>query len=255
MKTQVVDPFGLEVTLAGNALSSVSVEDARVWVAKHQVVVLRDVKPPNNDEILSFGRGLGEILEWQFGAINELRTDPNAKNYLYTHREVPFHWDGAFVGRIPHFIFFHCADAGPEDSGGATLFCDTIGLVSQLDEAVLERWRKVSITYQTEKIAHYGGQFTASLIDEHPVSKQAVLRFAEPVEDLNPVRLSVEGIPKDEQPQFLAQMAILLRDPSVCYAHAWRQNDIVLADNFALLHGRREFALTATRHLRRLNVM
>ena len=91
MKTQVVDPFGLELTLAGNALSSVSIEDVRAWVAEHHVVVLRDVEPPNDDEILSFGRGLGEILEWQFGAINELRTDPNAKNYLYTHREVPFH--------------------------------------------------------------------------------------------------------------------------------------------------------------------
>ena len=81
------------------------------------------------------------------------------------------------------------------------------------------------------------------------------MRFAEPVEDLNPVRLTIEGIAAEEQPAFLARMHDLLRDPAVHYAHEWREGDVVLAYNHALLHGRRAFTQPAARHLRRVNIL
>jgi alpha-ketoglutarate-dependent taurine dioxygenase len=257
MNTQTVTPFGLVVTsdTPGTPLAEVPVADLRAWVAAQRVAVLRGFAAPSDDEMLDFCRRLGEVLEWEFGAVNELQVRPDARNYLYTTGAVPFHWDGAFVGRVPHYVFFHCRVAPPPGSGGETTFCDTVALLRSVPAEERRRWEGVRVTYSTEKVVHYGGTFTAPLIGRHPVSGEAVLRYAEPVEDLNPVRLAVEGLPAAEVPAFLGRMHAWLNDPAFRYAHAWREGDVVLADNHALLHGRRAFTQPAARHLRRVNVL
>jgi alpha-ketoglutarate-dependent taurine dioxygenase len=192
-------------------------------------------------DVLDFARALGEILEWEFGAVNELTPHDDPRNYLYTSNEVPFHWDGAFA-RVPRYIVFHCLEPG---RGGETLFCDTPRLIAAAHPDEISRWQKISITYSTEKLAHYGGRFTSPLIARHPQSGETILRYAEPVDDLNPVHLEVHGA-LDR-----AGLARRLRDFS--YAHTWRAGDLVVADNHALLHGRRAFQ--GARHLRRVNVL
>jgi alpha-ketoglutarate-dependent taurine dioxygenase len=120
---------------------------------------------------------------------------------------------------------------------------------------VRETWARIAITYSTEKVVHYGGTFTSPLLARHPLSGEPVLRFAEPVDDLNPVRLEIEGIAAEARADFLFDMRRRLRDPEVCYAHAWRDGDILIADNHTLLHGRRAFEESAPRHIRRVNVL
>jgi alpha-ketoglutarate-dependent taurine dioxygenase len=257
MLKHVLTPFGIEVTAAtpGTPLADLSVTRLRQLLDEHRLAVLRGFAAPDDGEMLAFCRRLGDILEWEFGAVNELAPRADARNYLYSNRDVPFHWDGAFADRVPHYIFFHCRAAPPSDSGGETTFCDAVRLLEHLSAQERAAWQRVRITYSTEKIVHYGGTFTAPLIDRHPLSGQPVLRFAEPVEDLNPVRLSIDGVPPADRPAFLVRLHELLNDPALCYAHAWRDNDIVLADNQALLHGRRAFRASAPRHLRRVNVL
>lgn len=257
LNTRRLDPFGLEITAAapGLTLNSVSIPQLRSWVAEHRVTIFRGLESPSDESMLDFCRQLGSILEWEFGAVNELQVRDSARNYLYTSREVPFHWDGAFLGRIPHYIFFHCQIAPPVGSGGETTFCDTVQLLERIAPEERRRWEEVRITYQTDKVVHYGGSFESPMLASHPVTGETVLRFAEPVHDLNPVRLTIDGVPAEEQPAFLARIHEQLNDPAVCYAHAWRQGDIVLADNHALLHGRRAFSLPAARHLRRVNIL
>jgi alpha-ketoglutarate-dependent taurine dioxygenase len=257
MTVRPLSPFGVEITVPvpGSGLGSVDVPELRSRVAARRLAVLRGFAAPSDEEMLAFCRQLGEVLEWEFGSVNELQARPDASNYLYTNREVPFHWDGAFAGRVPHYIFFHCRAAPPAGSGGETTFCDTVRLLQRATPEQRERWRRVRITYSTEKVVHYGGTFTAALVARHPVSGAPVLRFAEPVEDLNPVRLETHGLPPEEQPAFLAEMHRLLNDPELCYAHDWRDGDVVLADNHALLHGRRAFRASAPRHLRRVNIL
>jgi alpha-ketoglutarate-dependent taurine dioxygenase len=253
----VLDPFGLSVSASGrgSSLEAIGTNELQTWVDEHRVVVLRRFAPPAGDALPAFARRLGEILEWEFGAINELRTHADARNYLYTERAVPFHWDGAFVGRIPHTILFHCEDAPPPGGGGETLFCDTVRLLERASPEQRAAWEGVTITYSTEKVVHYGGSFTSPLLAKHPTTGQEVLRFAEPVEDLNPVRLEIQGVPPEEQPRFLEEMSALLRDPDLCLSHAWQAGDVVLADNFALLHGRNAFRDPGRRHIRRVNVL
>jgi alpha-ketoglutarate-dependent taurine dioxygenase len=252
--TAPLPPFGIEATAPpGTPLADLPAARLKELVAEHRLVVLRGfVVPPDDAGMLAFCRTLGELLEWEFGTVNELKPRDDARNYLYTEREVPFHWDGAFVGRVPHYIFFHCVEAPPAGSGGETTFCDTVRLLGRADAAERQRWAQATATYSTEKVVHYGGTFTSPLVARHPVSGEEVLRFAEPVSDLNPVTVTVHGLDGEA---FFADVRGRLRDPALCYAHAWRVNDVLVADNHALLHGRRALARSAPRHLRRVNVL
>jgi alpha-ketoglutarate-dependent taurine dioxygenase len=252
-----LEPFGLVVEAQQQDvdLRTVPIKVLQRWVDDHRIVILRRFTPLVGDELPEFCLGLGEILEWEFGSVNNLRVQADAQNYLYTNREVPFHWDGAFVGRIPHYIFFHCDVAPAPGDGGATLFCDSIRLLERAPVEQREMWEQTAITYTTEKIVHYGGRFTSPMIERHPVSGEKVLRFAEPVVDLNPVYLEIEGLPEEAQESFLEDMHLRLNDEDVCYAHEWKGGDVVIADNYVLLHGRRAFAEGAARQIRRVNIL
>lgn len=255
--SQELSPFGLLISAAAPEadLRTLPVGLLRDLIGQHLVLVLRGFAPLGDDALPGYCRRFGEILEWEFGAVNELRVKEDAKNYLYTNRAVPFHWDGAFVGRVPSYIFFYCQQATRPESGGETLFCNTYRLIELAGHAQLERWQQISITYSTEKVVHYGGSFRSPLLTKHPHNGRTVLRYAEPVEDLNPVHLAIEGVATEEQPRFLADMHARLNDARCCYAHEWVSGDVVFADNHALLHGRRAFAHSARRHLRRINIL
>nr|AAZ39276.1 oxygenase [uncultured organism] len=254
---QLLPTFGMLVHAreAGTPLSSLPADTLRAWAEAESLVILRGFAPPEGDALPSYCRGLGDLLEWDFGAINNLQAQSEAKNYLFTNRAVPFHWDGAFVGRIPHWIFFHCASAPEENTGGETLFCHTPLLLEAVSAAGRAQWENISIRYSTEKLAHYGGSFTSPLLAAHPIHGQTILRYAEPVNDLNPVHLEIQGLPEESHTAFLEGMHTRLYDPAVCYAHAWQTGDIVIADNFTLLHGRRAFLRPESRHLRRVNIL
>ena len=250
------EPFGLTVSSEGGALAlaDIPVETLRGWVLQARLVVLRGFVPPTGEALPEFGKTLGPIQEWEFGAVNNLEARPDAKNYLYTNREVPFHWDGAFAGRIPGVIIFHCEQAPDSASGGETLFCDTVALLRDAETIRKAQWQGIEITYSTDKLAHYGGSFTSPFLGLHPQTGETVIRFAEPVHDLNPVHLEIRGIPPHEHEAFLLDMHDRLRAPHLCAAHVWEEDDIVLADNHALLHGRNAFKAASARHLRRVNV-
>jgi alpha-ketoglutarate-dependent taurine dioxygenase len=254
---ETLEPFGVVVRSAfeGERVERVPARLFGEWVARHGVVVARGFAPLADDALPEFGRRFGEVLEWDFGEVNELRVRSETKNYLYTNHEVPFHWDGAFVGRVPRYIVFQCETAPPPGTGGETLFCDTRHMLARAAPHMRESWERVRITYSTEKVVHYGGTFTSPLLATHPLSGELVLRYAEPVDDLNPVRLDIEGIVDESREAFLLDMRRRLREPEVCYAHAWRDGDILVADNHALLHGRRAFKESAPRHIRRVNVL
>src|SRR5215471_1083926 len=140
-------PFGMTVTSADGVadLRSLGTDYLKRLVEDNRVVILRGFTPLTGDDFPDFCRSLGQLQEWDFGVVNKLQVDPQAENYLYTNREVPFHWDGAFAGKIPHYIIFHC-DAAPADGSGQTLFTDTLRLLAAVSAGTLERWRQIDIT-------------------------------------------------------------------------------------------------------------
>jgi len=252
-----LSPFGLIVRsdVAEADMSVVDPSYLKGLIEKHRVVVMRDFAPLSGINFPEFSRQFGEILEWEFGAVNDLRVHENARNYLYTNHAVPFHWDGAFLNRAPHYIVFHCDVAPQPGTGGETLFCDTTRVLSEALAEQQQVWDRIKITYTTEKVVHYGGTFSSPMIATHPINGERILRYAEPVEDLNPVRLAIHGLPDEVQSDFIKEMNERLNDKCCCYAHQWIDGDVVIADNYTLLHGRRAFETSAVRHIRRVNVL
>jgi L-tyrosine isonitrile desaturase/decarboxylase len=252
-----LEPFGLMVhaTDPGLNVSAITTAYLKDQIENHRVVVMRGFAPLPGDAFPAFCKEFGSILEWDFGAVNDLRVKEDARNYLYTNHEVPFHWDGAFVSRAPHYIIFHCDIAPLAGSGGETLFCDTTRLLANASAEARELWERIVITYTTEKIVHYGGTFTSPIMAQHPFNARPVVRYAEPVGDINPVRLVIEGLDGMDQREFVDDMRLRLNDPRCCYSHRWVTGDLVIADNYTLLHGRRAFTAGVQRHIRRVNVI
>ncbi|MEQ1506668.1 MAG: TauD/TfdA family dioxygenase, partial [Myxococcota bacterium] len=249
-------PFGVVVTFPdGTAFADVDAGWLAARTEEARVVVLRGIAPPDRLAFCLGARRLGPLLAWPFGAVNELRVVDDTPNYLYTDRAVPLHWDGAFVGTPPRFLVFRCLAAPPPGAGGETLFVDTTRVWDRATPETRRRWRFWRFRYATEARAHYGGAFTAPLVDHHPRTGQVVLRYAEPVDDKNPVRVDPIGLTPSEAADATGELERALHDPAVSLALAWREGDLVVADNLVLLHGRRPFVGSRTRHLWRVNVL
>lgn len=256
-RLEQLSPFGsiVRADVPETDLSVLSVSFVKELIDEHRVVTFRGFAPLEGNSFPEFCKKFGELLEWDFGSVNDLVVHEQPRNYLYTNRAVPFHWDGAFVNQAPHYIIFHCDLAPADGCGGETLFCDTTRLLDHAASEQRELWKQIVITYSTEKIVHYGGTFTSPLITQHPLKQIPVVRYAEPVLDLNPVSLEIEGVAQKDQPEFIRDMNRRLRETHSCYSHQWIAGDVVIADNYTLLHGRQAFSPGCLRHIRRVNVL
>jgi alpha-ketoglutarate-dependent taurine dioxygenase len=245
MKLTALKPFGLLLETS----AAPSRAQLLALLKEHKLLVVRGAPAMSRQKLLEIA---GEdLIQWSFGPVMEMKADPETENYLFSREPVPFHWDGAFHEE-PAALLFNCIEAPLAGSGGATLFSNTELLLKKLSRSRIARYRQVRLTYTTEKKAHYGGTFSTPLLSAHPLTGASILRYAEPVESkLNPVKLAVEGA----DPGALAQeMRELLYSQNFCYAHEWQDNDLLLADNFSLVHGRRAFSQSSPRHLRRIQL-
>ncbi|WP_162788542.1 TauD/TfdA dioxygenase family protein [Amycolatopsis albispora] len=238
-------------------IQDIPVEMVRRWTEESRVLVLRGFDLLDPLEFADYCRQWGEVLKWDDQEVIDLVIQENPKNYLFGSGDVPFHWDGAFVEANPRYFMFQCLDATP-GVGGETVFSDTTQVYRDVNEELRERWSRISMTYSTEKVVHYGGEITERLVSQHPATGLPVLRFAEPLAPekyKNPVHVKVNGVDESEADELLTTLAELVHRPEYCYDHDWRAGDIVLADNFSLIHGRNAFTGPTKRHLQRVEVI
>ncbi|MBT4792709.1 MAG: TauD/TfdA family dioxygenase, partial [Halobacteriovoraceae bacterium] len=172
-----------------------------------------------------------------------------SKNYLFTKEKVPFHWDGAFH-EVPSILAFHCLE---ETTGGRTLFADTTKVIMNLKESEIALLEEHSIEYETEKLAHYGGHISQKVIAKHPFTLKKILRLGEEVyTEFNPVKRIIKS---ENLKNIVLKLEVDLYKPSYCYAHEWKKGDLLLVDNYSLLHGREPFTnFEKKRHIRRIQI-
>jgi alpha-ketoglutarate-dependent taurine dioxygenase/4-hydroxybenzoate polyprenyltransferase len=248
-------PFGVVVQVQrGASLSAIALGELRALVDRHRVVLLRGLATMSKSALVEQARRFGRLQAWPFGAVHDVRPKTSPNNYLYSRRAVPLHWDGAFAGRAPHLLVFQCLASG-EGGAGETVFVDTSRVIAAADQATRDRWHALSYVYETERVAHYGGRFSAPVSAVHPHTHEPILRFAEPVDDVNPVRVRAEGLDPIASAATITELRAALASPDATLEIAWRAGDVLLADNHALLHGRRALAGGDDRHLQRVNVL
>ena len=255
MNTLSMKPFWLQIsgTPDKNLSNLFDGKVLREFVQQHRIVLLRGFASIHRNELIDYAKTIGSLLQWEFGNVMEMQAHEKPTNYLFTHGHVPLHWDGAFH-QVPRFLLFNCIQAPLANSGGETFFSNTnkIWLDANKDEKKL--WENYKLTYTTEKLAHYGGTITSPLVQQHPDKNEMILRFAEPVLPpmLNPVSVSMNHV---NEKQFIQVMSTRCNDAKYCYVHTWQENDFLLADNHALLHGRNAFKNFSPRHLRRIQIL
>lgn len=252
-------PFGVRV----EATDDINVQDLSFTLIykllrEHKLVFFRNFKKMEKTEFLKFardefGHSIGrKTLNWESGPLMEVKEDANKKNYLFSREKVPFHWDGAFL-RTPRYLVFYCAQAPAYTAGGRTYFTNTQRIVRDASEEEKKLWSQISLTYSTEKLAHYGGEFTEKLLQDEPeLGEEPILRFAEPVQTrLNPVTVTIHG--GDES--FIKNLSQKIYEDRYCYKHVWETHDLLLADNFSLIHAREAFEKDSSRTLLRVQLI
>lgn len=253
-------PFGLIVEGKGIDIKEVDVTWLRELVWNERLIVLRGFRTFNGaDEFANYCERWGEVSVWPFGKVLELIERNNPEDHIFDNNYVPLHWDGMYRPQVPEFQLFHCVRAPKAGQGGRTTFSNTVSALEKADSNTRQLWDKVTGHYQ-RKMEFYDSKTVSPIIDTHPLRGHSVIRYNEPPAKgygnfVNPPTLDFTGVSADKVAEFHKTLKDALYAPENYYAHEWHEGDIVVADNFSLLHGREGFETKAPRHLRRVHVL
>lgn len=261
-KVTHLKPFGvlLEPANVTNRVQDLNIESLRDLFRNNQLVVLRGFDTfQNAEEFSDYCEFWGEISLWPFGKVLDLIEQEKPEDHIFDHNYVPLHWDGMYRPQVPQYQIFHCAKAPLPEHGGATTFSNTILALKFAHSEVKEVWEKVTGSYQ-RKMEFYNSKTVSPIITKHPFEDFSVIRYNEPPSEdkghfLNPPVLEFTGIDHEQLNTFHHGLKKALYSAECFYAHEWETGDIVIADNFSLLHGRQGFISKSPRHIQRVHVL
>lgn len=251
-----LNPFGVLIEGEGKQISTLCPRDLKKTFDSEHLVVLRGFKGFNCDqEFIDFSEKFGEISLWPFGKILNLVQRDNPEDHIFDHSYVPMHWDGMYREEVPEMQIFFCQRAPETQEGGRTLFTLTKNIIDDLSDEELVHLNQMQFTYE-RKMEFYESRTKAPLICKHQEKDFSVMRFSEPPKnsDLqfkNHPEFEMEGADFND----VRKICELLYHPKYCFKHEWMTGDIVLADNFSLLHGREAFRSGSHRHIQRIQVL
>lgn len=265
VKISRLEPFGLKIEANRPEISvqDLGTEEIRAHFQRENFLVLRGFKTFESAEDFSaWCERFGQISVWPFGKVLELIERNNPEDHIFDNNYVPLHWDGMYRPQVPEYQIFHCVQAPGSSQGGRTTFSHTPRALASVSAKTRELWSKVTGSYQ-RKMEFYDSKTISPLIDKHPHRGFDVIRYNEPPiagrkgmkEFVNPPILEFTGLPANQIEEAHRTLREALYGPSAFYAHEWQVGDIILNDNFTLLHGREAFETKAPRHLRRVHVL
>ena len=264
MKTKMTPnkPFGVIVEPLEplTDIRDVDVTMLRDLVWKERLLVLRGFRTFSQaQDFADYCERWGEISIWPFGKILELVEQNNPEDHIFDNNYVPLHWDGMYRPQVPEFQLFHCVKAPKAGQGGRTTFSNTVKALENTPPEMKQLWQKVTGHYQ-RKMEFYDSKTVSPIIDQHPLRGFSVIHYNEPPSSgfgkfLNPPTLEFTGVSADEVAECHRTLRETLYSSENYYAHEWQEGDLVVADNFSLLHGREGFETKAPRHLRRVHVL
>lgn len=259
---KIMSPYGVMLCprVAGVHPSKIPVPVARELAREHHLLILRGFDSFRGPEGLGhYAQLWGRLLIWPFGAVLDLVEHQDPTDHVFDNTGVTFHWDGMFAEQVPEFQILHCASAVGDGQGGRTIFCDTTRVLADASPVIRALWASLTLTYRITKQSHYGGIAMSPLVVKHPNRGFSTMRYLEPALDnidyLNRPRVEFDGVPPERVDGIEQRLRDALHDPRHCYAHSWQAGDVVIADNYTLLHGREAYASKCGRHLRRVHVL
>ncbi|MFD5699454.1 TauD/TfdA dioxygenase family protein [Streptomyces lasiicapitis] len=263
LTSTALKPFGLAVHALDRSrpLTGLPVAPLRDLVREHRLLVLRGFATfTGPDELATYAEGWGEPALWPFGTVLELVQQQDPADHIFGNSHMPMHWDGMYRDHIPEFQIFQCVHAPGEGNGGETTFSDTAAVLADADPDARALWSRATGTYH-RAMEFYDSTTSSPVVTAHPVHGTPVIRYHEPTAEagddfINHPDLEFTGLADElELAELHRGMRAALYDPAHLYAHEWRTGDVVVTDNYTLLHGRNAFTSGAPRHLRRVQVL
>ncbi|MBG60398.1 MAG: pyoverdine biosynthesis protein PvcB [Peredibacter sp.] len=261
-KITKLEPFGalIESAMPGLNIGELNIEVIRELFLQEQLVLIRGFQGfANSDAFSKYCEQFGEISIWPFGKVLELVQQDEPLDHIFDNSYVPLHWDGMYRTQVPEYQIFHCVKAPSPGQGGRTIFSNTIKVLENLSQDMRENWKSISGIYK-RKMEFYNSKIISPLITRHPYRNYDVIRYNEVHNPdrgklINIPDISFTGLKEKELVKVFKDLNKFLYNSKSSYAHEWRDADIVIADNFTLLHGREAFKSNAPRHIQRVQVL
>jgi L-tyrosine isonitrile desaturase/decarboxylase len=256
------EPFGVVLEAHGpqDDIRELDVHLLRQLLQKERLLVLRGFCTfTDAADFSAYCERWGEVSVWPFGTVLELIERDIPEDHIFDSNYVPMHWDGMYRPQVPELQIFHCVQAPLAGKGGRTTFSDTVRVLENAPEHLRALWGKVTASYE-RKMEYYASKTISPIIDVHPLRGFPVIRYNEPPLQggpvfVNPSNLEFTGLEDDERDLFFTSLRDALYAPNAFYAHEWQNGDVVVTDNFSLLHGREGFESKSPRHLQRVHVL
>lgn len=256
-----IDPFGIaiEATEPGLHVRDIEVEALRDLARRHNILLLRGFDNfAEAEELSAYCERWGELGVWPYGTVFELVEQENPEDHTLDHNYMPMHWDGMYREVVPEFQIFQCVSAPGVENGGETTFTNTTKVLRDVDADTADLWSRITGTYHHDS-PYYKSVVVSPLVTTHPTHGAPIIRYNEPpaaedAEFINRPGVELAGVPDDEVARAHKSLRAAMYDPENLYAHVWQTGDLVVTDNYTLLHGRNAFTSKAPRHLRRVHV-
>ena len=244
-----VEVTDLDVCAPGPAAN---IDALRRALAERHLLVVRGSDIAGEDQVAfvsRFGTLVAEHSLW--GYVSNVRPDG-----IVREGALLFHSDFAFTATPVEVISLHPVELPP--GGASTLFVDAVDAVRRMREDVRRRLVELRVVnvydftrpndrpMRLAEAAPGSPSVEHPLIGRHPRTGDAVVMANELHTD------HVVGLAPSESAALLAEVFAVLYDPGRIYVHRWEPGDLVLWDNVALHHGRRDIPRHEPRTLQRV---
>lgn len=254
-------PFGVlvEPKSKNTSIKDLDVVSLRKLFCQEQLIVFRGFDTFNSsNDFSNYCETWGNVCIWPFGKVLELVQQESPEDHIFDHSYIPLHWDGMYRPQVPEYQIFNCVTA-PLPGQGRTTFSNTVSALKHAAPELKELWSKVTGIYQ-RKMEFYNSRTVSPIITKHPYKDFSVIRYNEPPSKdkgnfVNPPELEFTGLDRKDLEIFHSSLRETLYNPNNFYAHKWQTGDVLIADNFSLLHGREEFVSKSSRHIQRVQVL
>lgn len=238
---------------------------------EHIVVVFRgqDLSEEDQKRFANHFGGLGErkqspngstpggSYDTPFMLVTNMRDDKGEPLGAFGDGEMWFHHDTSYY-EAPHKATLLYAVTLPS-WGGNTCFSNMYKAYDNLPEDLKQRLegRKILQIHdykRRERIDIYNSDISGMLQYEQPlfVTHPATGRKALYISRLMSAR--IEGLEAEENEEILNRLFDISEDPAIVFEHEWQLGDLVMWDNYASIHMRRDFPRDQPRMMRRLTL-
>ncbi|XP_054764728.2 gamma-butyrobetaine dioxygenase-like [Lytechinus pictus] len=217
------------------------------WMKEIKVLGLVLVKnaPEHKEALSQLGKRVGYLKATNFGEVSSVYAPTDPKNPIYTAGNLYFHTDLTYYHQPPGIELLHCIKQF-EGVGGDSTLVDGFNAARQMKEVDPEAFNVLSsydVEFYQTGLMGPGRYFQ--------IARNKIIRLDDDGEPIqisysNHSRTSILRMPPKEVALFYRAMKLftdLLYHENNMYTYKMEAGDIIVINNFRVLHGRKGFEM------------